>query len=379
MKKIVVLCITLLFITCGCGKFTAETAVKEFVSDVNSSKSYTLKGTMEIVNNEETFTYSLETFYLKDDYYKVVLVNQTNNHEQIILRNTDGVYVVTPSLNKSFKFQSEWPYNSSQAYILAALASDVKNDENVTLEETENNYILKSKVNYPNNTDLTYQKIYFDKKMNIESVEVYNSEDIAKIKVVFTSVDLKAGLDEDDFLLEDLVDEEANCTSGECPNEEKKEATNENNNGTNDTENNAQENNSNTNESENQTEGTNTSETSNILESIIYPLYIPSNTHLTSSEKVDTDNGERVILTFAGDKNFILIEETAKVSSEFEIIPVYGDPMMVSDAVAALSASSLSWSSGNVEYYLASEELSQEEMLTIASSLGNAQSVAESK
>ena len=33
--------------------------------------------------------------YMKDDYYKVVLVNQTNNHEQIILKNEDEVYVKT--------------------------------------------------------------------------------------------------------------------------------------------------------------------------------------------------------------------------------------------------------------------------------------------
>ena len=95
MKKIIVLCLFLVFITCGCGKFDKDTAIKEFVSDVNSSKSYKIKGSMEIVNNEETFNYSLETYYLKDNYYKVILVNQTNNHEQIILRNDDGVYVLT--------------------------------------------------------------------------------------------------------------------------------------------------------------------------------------------------------------------------------------------------------------------------------------------
>ena len=50
---------------------------------------------MEILSNEETFTYSIEANYLKGDYYKVTLVNQTNNHEQIILKNSDGVYVMT--------------------------------------------------------------------------------------------------------------------------------------------------------------------------------------------------------------------------------------------------------------------------------------------
>ena len=86
-----------------------------------------------------------------------------------------------------------------------------------------------------------------------------------------------------------------------------------------------------------------------------------------------------MILTFAGDKEFVLIEEASNVSDKFEIIPVYGDPMLVSDTVAALSANSLSWSSGNVDYYLASQDLSQEEMLTIASSLGNTAAVVESK
>lgn len=360
MKKIIVLCLFLIFIACGCGKFDKETAIKEFVSDVNSSKSYKLKGSMEIVNNEETFNYSLETYYLKDNYYKVILVNQTNNHEQIILRNDDGVYVITPALNKSFKFQSEWPFNSSQAYILESLLEDLKNKEDVLLEETENNYILKTEVNYPNNQELSYQKLIFDKKMNIEGVEVYDKDDIVKIKVTFTSIDLKAGLDKEDFLLEDLINEdcceEEVCTNNSC------EKTPEENNSSNTDVNNAD-----------------TEQTTSTLESIIYPLYIPSNTHLKSSEKIDTDSGERVILTFSGDKDFVLIEETSRAAEEFEIIPVFGDPMMVSDTVAALSANSLSWTLGSVDYYLASNDLSPEEMVTIASSLGNSQSVVESK
>ena len=32
--------------------------------------------------------------------------------EQIILKNDEGVYVLSPNLNKSFKFQSKRPYNN---------------------------------------------------------------------------------------------------------------------------------------------------------------------------------------------------------------------------------------------------------------------------
>lgn len=91
------------------------------------------------------------------------------------------MYVVTPALNKSFKFQSEWPYNSSQAYILSSLLKDLENDSNVILEEKEDKYILSSSVNYPNNDSLISQKIVFNKEMSPEEVNVFNKDGVANI------------------------------------------------------------------------------------------------------------------------------------------------------------------------------------------------------
>ncbi len=360
MKKTGIFLLSLILFLTGCGKNSEEDIVAKFEKSVNNAKSYTIKGNMEILSNEETYTYSLEASYLKEDFYKVTLINQTNNHEQIILKNSDGVYVVTPTLNKSFKFQSEWPKNSSQSYILSSLLNDIKNDDNMTLEELDKNYIIKTSVNYPNNSELTYQKIYFDKKMNLEKVEVYNNEDIVNIKVVFSAIDLKTNLKEEDFLLEDLIDMNA----------EENNASNQNNS------NNEQ--NSSTENENCESEDCDT-KSSNILDDVIYPLYIPSETYLSNSEEVSTDEGNRMILTFAGDKNFVLIEEAANVAKEFEIIPVYGDPVMLSDTIAAKSANSLYWTSNNVSYYLTSNDLSNEEMVTIAESLGNTKVVSGSK
>lgn len=347
MKKILLLTLFMLLTLTGCGEYKLEDAVKEFSKDVENSKSYKLNGTMEISSGEEIFTYNIDTYFLKDDYYKVILVNQTNNHEQVILKNKDGLYVVTPSLNKSFKFDSVWPENSSQAYLLQNLVEDVKGDSKALLEKTDNGYIIKSTVNYPNNEDLSYQKIYFDDKMNINKVEVYNSEDIVKIKVTFKSVDLKAKLDEDDFLLDDLIDteinNEENNTEGEC------------------------------------NEGTCEDKTSATLDSIIYPLYIPSNTHLSSSENIETETGERVILTFSGEKNFVIVEEVASASNEFEVIPVFGDPLMLNESVGALSSNSISWHANNKSYYLVSSDLSTNELISVAESLGNTKTVVSTK
>lgn len=390
MKKIIVLAIGLMLFVTGCGSKSEEDLIAKFEKNVSNSKSYTLKGNMEILSNEETFTYSIEANYLQDDFYKVTLVNQTNNHEQIILKNNDGVYVVTRALNKSFKFQSEWPSNSSQSYILSSLVKDIKSDENKVLEEQDKNYVIKTAVNYPNNSSLTYQKIYFDKDMNLEKVEVYDKEDIINIKVVFSSIDLKSGLKEEDFLLEDLIDMNAETKEDSTNNENKNNNQEDNTSNNNETNNTTEENTTNetsnnttTNENENIDEECENEEcdtkSSNILDSIIYPLYIPSETYLSNSEEIDTDEGNRMILTFAGDKNFVLIEEVASVASDFEIIPVYGDPIMLSDTIAAKSANSMYWTSDNVSYYLTSNDLSTEEMVTIAESLGNTKVVSGSK
>lgn len=333
MKKLLLL-LSMMLLT-GCGKIDKDKLVNTFRNDVESSKSYVVESSMEIYSAEDTFSYDVKVFYMDDDYFKVDMVNTLSNHEQVILRNNNDVYVVTPSLNKSYKFVSEWPYNSSQSYILNSLVKDIDNDEDIVFEEKEDGYSLKVDVNYPNNDDLKYEMLMFDKKMNLKSVVVYDAEDIVSIKVDFKKIDYKANLSEDDFSVDKMIEE--NCCSNEIDD---------------------------------------STETSKI-EDVIYPLYVPANTYLKNREFVNTDNGERIILTFNGDKNFVLIEEVSNVSDEFEIIPVYGDPLMLNDTIGALSTNSLSWSVNNVDYYLTSNDLTTYEIMQIADSLAVSNLVSE--
>ena len=361
VKKWLIMILVALFSMTGCGKKDAQNIIQDFANKVQQTKSYTLKGNMEIYGGEETYTYSIEANFLKDNYYKVKMVNQTNNHEQIILRNNDAVYVITPSLNKSFKFQSDWPDNSSQGYLLKSLAKDMSEDQESTVEELEGNYVVKSKINYPNNQELKYQKVTFDYDGNLKKNEIYNDKDELKMKVTFSSIDYKANLKETDFKLEDYIKEEEKS--------EKEESNN-----------NACESEGDCKTKKKKCEGDSCNQTTGSIESILYPLYIPSNTYLTSSDKVNTEVGNRVILTFSGDKNFVLVEETASASSDFEIIPVYGDPLIVEDTIGAIGANSLTWTKDNISYYLAGNNLTNEELLTIGKSIGyNTKSVAKEK
>ena len=206
MKKylIVLLGVLCLF---GCGKADQSNVKDEFVKNISKKNSYLVKGTMNIISNEDTFSYNV-TVAKSNDNYRVNLVNTINNHEQVILRSNNEVYVVTPSLNKSFKFQSEWPDNGSQAYLLNSLVNDINNDSESKAEVDGDGFVISSKVNYPNNANLVSEKIYLDKKSNLKKVEVLDKDGKVKITVNYTSIDFKPTFKDDYFKLESLIDEE---------------------------------------------------------------------------------------------------------------------------------------------------------------------------
>jgi len=204
------------------------------------------------------------------------------------------------------------------------LLEDINNDKSYTFEEKDNNYIFTSTVNYPNNRTLINQKVYFDKDLNIKEVHVLNESGNAEIKMTFTSVDKKPTFNDDYFSLQknletSVIDEEINPVTN--------------------------------------------------IDDAIFPMFLPENTTLKSQDVITKDNGERVILTFGGDKPFILIEETVGIEEELEIIPTLGEPTLLIDTIGALSEDSVSWISKGMQYYITSDSMNQEELLTIAKSI----------
>lgn len=320
MKKIIFLVVCVLFLA-GCGKYNEKDAFKDLEKKISNFKSYKLTGELLIYRGDDSYTYDVEVSYQEKDFYKVSLVNKINNHEQIILRNTEGVYVLTPSLNKSFKFQSDWPYNNSQIYLLERVLADLQKDSDKILERDGDNYIFTSKVNYSNNNDLIKQKVYVDKDLNVTKIEILNNKDTIEMSMTFNKVDEKASFDEKYFALE------SNMSDVE------------------------------------------TEQTMQELDTIVYPMYIPVNTYLTSQDKVPLDSGERIILTFDGDSPFMLVEETVKVGSALETNIIYGDPYLIGDTVGAITDYSISWISNGVEYYLVSDSMNGLEMLSVAQSI----------
>ena len=299
----------------------SKTAINKFKSNIEGDNTYTLTGQMDIVSNEDIYTYDVVVDYMKDDYYKASLKNKETNHEQIILKNKSGVYVITPSLNKSFKFQSEWPYNSSQAYILSSLLKDLENDSNVIFEEKDEKYLLSSTVDYPNNTNLISQKITFDKNMIPELVQVFDRNGEESITFKISKIEFGSKINSDYFEIENI-----------------------------------------------NIENNDSDKSVSSLDEVVYPMYLPNGTKFKSEETVKTNDAERVILTFSGDKSFILIEEASKNPEDFEVTTTSGELVFYENVLGNLNDSSLNWSMDGKDYYLIGTNLTNEELLKVASS-----------
>ena len=50
-------------------------------------------------------------------------------------------------------------------------------------------------------------------------------------------------------------------------------------------------------------------------------------------------------------------------------IPTYGEPYMIIDTIGVITDNSVSWISNGLEYYVASDDMSIDELLSIATSI----------
>lgn len=318
----------------ACGEKSQEDVVKKLDDKLNTLEGYKVEADMVMNTGQEEQTYGINIWHKKDDMYRVALSNsQDEKGNQIILKNEDGVFVLTPALDKSFKFQTDWPDNSSQPYLFQSLVKDIEEDEDAEFETTDTHYVFKTKTNYQSNNNLPFQEIHIDKKEFTPSlVKVMDKDKQALVEVSFSDFDIDPTFEKQDFVLEDNMKTNSEVAETSAP-----------------------------------------VETDEDDETTPMSVVFPENTagaELTEKKEVQLENGKRVILSYSGEKNFTLVEE--KRSAMHTLMSpreVEGDIVNLGHAVGALSNNAIEWHYQGTDYYLASEELTKEELIQVAQSV----------
>ncbi len=328
-KQLLPLLLGLLLIVAlaGCGQKTKEDVISDLKAKVENMESYRAEAELSIKTGTEPQVYSVEIWHSKPSYYRVNLKNAKKDQSQIILRNDEGVFVLTPALNKSFRFQSDWPQNSSQAYLFESLVRDVLKDNDAVFKSTDKAYVFETKTNYQNNNMIPKQEITFNKKdLAPVSVKLMDPDQNVLVQVDFSNVKFDAKFDKGAF------DTKRNMSSA-------------------------------------QMEVPTTAEQDKPF-SVLYPSDVPQGMERKEEKELQTSSGKRVIVTYDGNKkSFTLIQEKARVSATGTAISVSGEPVDLGFTVGALTEDSVTWSYNGVDYMLAAKGLTQEELLMVARSV----------
>ncbi|WLR51053.1 outer membrane lipoprotein carrier protein LolA [Bacillus tianshenii] len=313
----------------GCGEKSQEDVTSMLEKKMEEMTGYKTEAKMTLDIGKEPQSYDLEIWHKKKGYYRVVLNHEQKKQNQMIIRNDEGVFVLTPALNKSFRFQSEWPENSSQTYLYESLVSDILNDKDAKFKSDEKHYIFETKTNYQNNKTLPYQEVTLSKDSLMPvMVKVMDQDRTPLVQVDFTNFKFNPSYDEGAF------DVQRNMTGAQLD-----------------------------------TDAPTMAQPTNKEFKILYPLNLPEGVGLVEEKKVETEDGERMVLTYGGDKSFTLYQEKAIAMQTGSLVSAEGEPVDLGFAIGAMTDRTLSWSFEGVDYYLASKDLTQDEMVEIARSV----------
>ncbi|QCJ40688.1 DUF4367 domain-containing protein [Bacillus sp. S3] len=331
MRKKLMLLITglmVIFVLAACGSKSQDDVVKELKSKQSDLSSYKVKAKMTLKMGSDSQVYNVEIWHKDPTFYRVNLKNAEKDQSQMILRNNQGVFVLTPALNKSFRFQSDWPQNSSQAYLYESLIKDIVADKEAKFSSTKKHYIFETKTRYQNNSMLPIQEIKLNKSdLSPAVVKVMDPDRNALVTVEFSKVTFKADFDKDDF------DMKKNMTRGQLNLPAMAKGGDQS-------------------------------------FAVKYPTFELKGTKLIEEKPVTIEDGKRVVLTYDGKKSFTLIQEkvTAKAASTSST-NMEGEIVDLGITIGAISDHSISWSYDGVDYMIASKNLTKEEMIEVAKSV----------
>ena len=322
-------CLVLLFTLCftlmGCkNNKPVETNFPEIV---NGLKSYKLEATLNTIFQNGNKECNVIVYFEHPNNYRVELSNTLVNEKQIMIRNDKGVFVILPSINKTFKINSEWPNTSNQPFLLHSLSKDILNNENLTKKSENGKTTLELSTKIFDNVEPIKEKIVFDDKTKLPTeVYIYRSNGELFNHLVVKSIEKNPTLNKELFIVDNTITS-SRLDYIESPIE--------------------------------------------FDRSITYPAYCPYNTKLNTESITGNANNKTAVMKFSGDYSFTLLECYVDSTENLKTEYFSGDIYIMAGSFALIANNTMKFYTNGIEYTLASSTTNYEELVMIAESLGN--------
>lgn len=299
---------------------------ESFPEIVNNLESYKLTGRLESNFPSGTKECNITTYYKAPNMYRVELQNPNTVETQIIIKNETGVFVLVPSINKTFKVNSSWPNTSSYPYLLQSLSNDIISDTNMITKKEGNDTTLELKARLHHSDSNTTQKIVFGDDKMPKEILMYDQNQNLINRFVVNSIEQNASIDDSLFVANESMDVLYEYFK-ENPMEYDR--------------------------------------------LVSYPTYYPEETSLVE-ESITGDSENRVaIMKFSGTTNYTIVQKFINCYDESMVEYVNGDIYIMGGVCAFVNENNIIFYSDGVQYTIASNNVDILEMIKMGDSLTN--------
>jgi outer membrane lipoprotein-sorting protein len=309
-----------MFMLTSCGKEDATSIVDQIKHQSDHLESYQAKGTMILHTGQKPQHYQVEVWYKNPHFYRVHLSNEGKDVTQLILKNNEGVFVITPEVKKSFRFQSNWPDNQMQVYLYQSMLQSILKDEQRVYTEEGDDLVFEVKADYHHDL-LKKQRVWLNKsQLAPRRVEVIDQQQKVFIEFQVNSFVFNPSFEDRAF------DREQNITSS-------RDSNSQNHFG------------------------------------IIEPSYIPQGVVKKDVSQMKIGEEDAIMIRYEGTYQFNLVEQrpTAKSVSMSEAQLI--DLGYTQGVLSGEQYKTLTWMSNGVEFRIQSANLPVQEMIHIAQAI----------
>lgn len=314
MKKIFGLVLLSLLVLVGCKNKDNIDEVTRVTNYLSGLTSYSLTSKMTIQRPDKNVSVNVAVDYLSPAYYKVCF---KGDNEQLIIKNDTGVYVITPSLNKEFRFDSNWPLNSSHAYLLEAINKDIKADTEATGILDGTNIVIECKIAHKTNQNLNKMKYTCDANLKPKKTVFLNDKNEECIVVDFDTFTPNSNLGKDNFNEKKYLGAQE-----EKPGEEETSLT-------------------------------------------LTAGYVVEGSTLASSSKKEGTT----ILCYSGESAYTIIVSLVEVTDEVVAIDTYDSIEFLACGLGFLNKNTMKFYNGNYEITIFSNQLTVDDYINVANSI----------
>jgi len=185
----------------GCGAPTSQNMKPKLNAQIETmtKQNYKSTATMTVQMDNNSQTYYVETWYESPDAYRIALGESANQINQVIVRNGSGMFIVSPSLQKVFRFNGDWAQNQGHIYLYTQILQQLTSGDKVSVKKDHGALNFDMPVT-PANDVVTKEHVELNAStLQPKQVVLYDSENKAVVTLNFEKFETPAKFADADF------------------------------------------------------------------------------------------------------------------------------------------------------------------------------------